>query len=40
MLADGKGFVGIIDDKSPKEEHDKVSKEAIRNSNEKIQSGK
>ena len=35
----GKGFVGIIDDKSPKEDHEKVAKEAIRISNEKIQSG-
>ena len=40
MVAVGKGFVGIIDDKSPKEEHEKVAKEAIRISNEKIQSGK
>jgi len=30
---------GIIDDKSPKEDHEKVAKEAIRISNEKIQSG-
>ena len=40
MVAVGKGFVGIIDDKSPKEDHEKVAKEAIRISNEKIQSGK
>ena len=40
MVAIGKGFVGIIDDKSPKEDHEKVAKEAIRISNEKIQSGK
>ncbi len=39
MLAVGKGFVGIIDDKSPKEDHEKVAKEAIGISNEKIQSG-
>ena len=39
MVAVGKGFVGIIDDKSPKEDHEKVAKEAIRISNEKIQSG-
>ena len=38
MVAIGKGFVGIIDDKSPKEDHQKVAKEAIRISNEKIQS--
>jgi len=40
MVAVGKGFVGIIDDKSPKEDHKKVAKEAIRISKEKIQSGK
>ena len=40
MIAVGKGFVGIIDDKSPKENHEKVAKEAIRISNERIQSGK
>ena len=40
MVAVGKGFVGIIDDKSPKEDHEKVAKEAIRIRNEKIQSGK
>ena len=36
----GKGFVGIIDDKSPKEVHQKEAKEAIRVSKEKIQSEK
>ena len=40
MVAIGKGFVGIIDDKSPKEDHQKIAKEAIRISNEKMQSGK
>ena len=40
MVAIGKGFVGIIDDKSPKEDHQEIAKEAIRISNEKIQSGK
>ena len=40
MVAIGKGFVGIIDDKSPKEDHQKIAKEAIRISNEKIQSRK
>ena len=40
MVAIGKGFVGIIDDKSPKEDHQDIAKEAIRISNEKIQSGK
>ena len=40
MVAVGKGFVGIIDDKSPKEDHEKIAKEAIKISNERIQSGK
>lgn len=40
MIAVGKGFVGIIDDKSPKEDHEKIAKEAIKISNEKIQSEK
>ena len=40
MVAIGKWFVGIIDDKSPKEDHQEIAKEAIRISNEKIQSGK
>ena len=40
MIAVGKGFVGIIDDKSSKEDHKKVDKEAIKISNEKIHSGK
>ena len=40
MVAIGKGFVGIIDDKSPKEDHQKIAKEAIKISNEKIQSEK
>ncbi|AFS79953.1 cob(I)alamin adenosyltransferase [Candidatus Nitrosopumilus koreensis AR1] len=40
MVTVGKGFVGIIDDKSPKEDHEKVAKEAIKISNEKIQSRK
>ncbi|KFM19268.1 Cobyrinic acid ac-diamide adenosyltransferase protein [Marine Group I thaumarchaeote SCGC AAA799-P11] len=40
MVAVGKGFVGIIDDKSPKGDHEKIAKEAIKISNEKIQSGK
>lgn len=35
----GKGFVGIIDDKSPREDHVKIAKEAIKTSREKIQSG-
>ena len=40
MIAIGKGFVGIIDDKSSKEEHKEIAREAIRISKEKIQSGK
>jgi len=40
MITIGKGFVGIIDDKSPKEDHKEIAKEAIKISNEKIQSGK
>lgn len=40
MVVVGKGFVGIIDDKSPKEDHEKIAKEAIKISLEKIQSGK
>jgi cob(I)alamin adenosyltransferase len=40
MITIGKGFVGIIDDKSTKEDHKKIAKEAIKISNEKIQSGK
>ena len=39
IIAVGKGFVGIIDDKSPKEDHKKIAREAVRVSNEKIQSG-
>ena len=40
MVAVGKGFVGILDDKSPKEDHKKIAEEAIKISNEKIQSGR
>ena len=40
MVVIGKGFVGIIDDKSPKQEHEKIAKEAIKISLEKIQSDK
>ena len=39
MVAVGKGFVGIMDDKSPKQDHKKIAQEAIKISNEKIQSG-
>ena len=40
LLAVGKGFVGIIDDTSPKEDHKKIAQEAISISKEKILSGK
>ena len=40
IIAAGKGFVGIIDDTSPKEEHVKVAKDAINICKEKIQSKK
>ena len=40
IIPAGKGFVGIIDDNSPKEEHEKVAKEAIKICKEKIQSKK
>lgn len=40
LIAVGKGFVGIIDDKSPKSEHVKVANEAIKISREKILSKK
>ena len=40
MIAVGKGFVGIIDDTSAKEDHEKIAKEALKISLEKIQSGK
>ena len=36
----GKWFVGIIDDKRPREEHEKIAKEGIKVSKEKIQSKK
>lgn len=40
LIAVGKGFVGIIDDKSPKEEHEKIAQEAIKISKERIASKK
>jgi cob(I)alamin adenosyltransferase len=40
MIAIGKGFIGIIDDKSPREEHKVIAKEAMKISIAKIQSGK
>ncbi len=40
LTAVGKGFVGIIDDKSPREEHEKIALDALQLSKEKIGSGK
>ena len=40
LIAVGKGFVGIIDDKSPKEEHQKIAQEAVKISKERITSKK
>src|SRR5947209_20442694 len=40
LTAIGKGFVGIMDDKSPIEDHKKISNEALRIAKEKIQSEK
>ena len=38
MIAVGKGFVGIIDDKSPREDHEQIADEAIKICKLKIQS--
>ncbi|HMK33285.1 MAG TPA: cob(I)yrinic acid a,c-diamide adenosyltransferase [Nitrosopumilaceae archaeon] len=38
LTAIGKGFVGIIDDKSPIEEHKKIAEEALRVAQKKINS--
>ncbi len=40
MIAAGKGFVGIIDDKSPLDDHKKIAGDAVRISRERISSGK
>ncbi|HXG74770.1 MAG TPA: cob(I)yrinic acid a,c-diamide adenosyltransferase [Candidatus Nitrosotenuis sp.] len=40
LTAVGKGFVGILDDKTPKETHQKIAQEAIQIGKEKILSGK
>jgi len=40
LVAAGKGFVGIIDDDKPKQDHVAAAKEALRISKEKIASGK
>jgi len=38
LIAIGKGFVGILDDNSPREEHEKYAAEALRICREKINS--
>jgi len=35
----GKGFVGILDDKSPREDHEKAARDTLEISKEKIMSG-
>jgi len=40
LVTAGKGFVGIIDDKSPREDHVKAANDALTISKEKILSGK
>ena len=40
LIAVGKGFVGIIDDKSPREDHQKIAEEAIKICKDKINSKK
>jgi len=40
LVTAGKGFVGILDDKSPREDHVKAANEALMIGKEKILSGK
>ena len=40
LITAGKGFVGILDDKSPREEHIKAANDTLMISKEKIMSGK
>ena len=40
LVTAGKGFVGILDDKSPREEHVKAANDTLMISKEKIASGK
>ena len=40
LVTAGKGFVGILDDKSPREEHVKAANDTLAISKEKIMSGK
>lgn len=40
MVAAGEGFVGIIDDKSPREDHERAAAEAVRIARGKMESGR
>ena len=40
MIAAGKGFVGIIDDRSPREDHEKIAREAAKLAADKVRSGR
>ena len=40
LITAGKGFVGILDDKSPREDHVKAANDTLEISKEKIMSGK
>lgn len=40
MITGGKGFVGIIDDKLPRSEHEKAAEETLKLANDLILSGK
>ena len=40
MITAGKGFVGILDDKSPREDHVKAANDTLELSKEKMMSGK
>jgi len=39
LITAGKGFVGILDDKSPREDHEKAARDTLEISKEKIMSG-
>ncbi|MEM3086298.1 MAG: cob(I)yrinic acid a,c-diamide adenosyltransferase [Halobacteria archaeon] len=39
MVKAGKGFVGILDDKLPREEHEKAAREALEGARKRIASG-
>ena len=40
LITAGKGFVGILDDKSPREDHVKAANDTLEISKEKVMSGK